>query len=109
MTLSTDKLDEERSDVANPSTPMDTITLISDQEEIICADPVYHDRIDVDYQTTFSPSCITALPRSDYRLATVCYVRLMSGQKPVLVTPQSDGSIQIGGAYVDSIGEELGV
>ncbi len=36
----------------------------------------------------------------------ICYVQLTHQRVPVLVTPQPDGSIWIGGAYLDTIARE---
>jgi len=81
-----------------------TMILISNQEEIICSDPVYYAR---GSSMNFGMSCIVAQLRSDLRLGEICYVELSSGRKPVVVATQKDGSIRISGAYVDSVAGEL--
>jgi len=86
-----------------------TITLISNQEEVICTDPVYHARAGASPQVSFGTSCIVAQPRSDLRFGKICYIQLLASRRPVVVVPQKDGSIRIGGAYVDSIAWELGL
>jgi len=89
------------------STARGTMTLISNQEEIICIDPAYHGRTGSRPTMNFGMSCIVAHPRSDLRIAEICYVELSSGLKPVVVAIQKDGSIRMSGAYVDSIAQEL--
>jgi hypothetical protein len=84
-----------------------TMTLISNREEIICVDPVYHARTGSASLANFGMSCIVAMPRSDLRFGEICYIELSSGRKPVVVASQKDGSIRISGAYVDSVAREL--
>lgn len=84
-----------------------TITLISNQERIVCRDPVYHARIGSDTEADFRTSCIVAWPGSAFEFREICYVQLRAGTRPTVVMSQRDGSIRIFGAYVDSIAREL--
>lgn len=86
-----------------------TLTLIDNQEEIICLHPLYHPRIGSQTTLTTVPSRIEARPRSDLRFNDICYIQLKTGRKAVVIDPQEDGSIRIGGPYVDMIAEELGL
>jgi hypothetical protein len=83
------------------------ITLISNQDEMICTDPVYHARSGSDSLTNIVPSHIVAQPRPGPGFGKICYIALKSGHRPVVVASQNDGSIRLGGAYVDFIAAEL--
>jgi hypothetical protein len=84
-----------------------TITLINNQEEVICHHPLYRPRVGSHATLTTVPSRIEAQPRSDLRFSDICYVQLKTVRKAVVIDPQEDGSIRIGGPNVDMIAEEL--
>ena len=86
-----------------------TITLINNQEDIVCNHPLYHPRVGSHATPNIVPSRIDAQPRSDLSFSDICYVQLKRGRKAVVIDPQEDGSIRIGGPYVDTIAEELGL
>lgn len=86
-----------------------TITLINNQEDIICNHPIYHPRVGSHATLEIVPSRIEAQPRSDRSFSDICYIQLKKGRKAVVIDPQEDGSIRIGGPYVDTIAEELGL
>lgn len=83
------------------------ISIINNQEDIICVHPIYHPRTGSHASVTIEPSWIEARPRSDLTFNDICYIQLKAGPKAVVVDPQKDGSIHIGGPYVDMIADEL--
>lgn len=86
---------------------METISLTSGQREVVCSNPVYYARLDDKDADHLVPSHLIAWPTAGQELDEVCYVRLKKGQVPVLVAPQPDGSVWLGGAYLDRIAAEL--
>jgi hypothetical protein len=86
---------------------METITLISGRQRIACLGPVYYARRDNRSANTHVPSHLVVWPCGKHKLDEICYVRLERERVPVLVTPQPDGSVWIGGAYLDTIAREF--
>lgn len=86
-----------------------TITIINNQEDIICNQPLYHPRVGSHRTQTINPSHIDAQPRSEARFNEIAYIQLPGGPKAVLIAQQQDGSIRLGGPYVDMIAKELDI
>jgi hypothetical protein len=86
---------------------METLTLISGRRRIGCSNPVYHARHDNRVPSRHIPSHLVAWPGNKQTIDEICYVQLTRVRVPVLVTPQADGSIWLGGAYLDTIADEL--
>lgn len=86
---------------------MEIITLISGRQQIACSDPVYYARRDNRSANKPVPSHLVAWPCGEHKLDEICYIRLERERVPVLVTPQSDGSVWLGGAYLDTIARDL--
>lgn len=86
---------------------METITLISGRLQIRCLEPVYYARHANRSPAKHEPSHLVAWPCKPSKIDEICYVRLGRKRVPVLVTPQSDGSVWLGGAYLDTIAREL--
>lgn len=84
-----------------------SMTLISGRRRIMCSDPVYYARHDRRAAEAHTPSHLVAWPAGPDRLDEICYVLLAQEKVPVLVTPQTDGSVWLGGAYLDRIAREL--
>lgn len=85
---------------------METILLISGTQTISCTDPTYYARHDDRTPGKHVPSHLVARPCREHKPDEICYVQLTHQRVPVLVTPQPDGSIWIGGAYLDTIARE---
>jgi len=86
---------------------METIILISGKKQIPCSDLVYFARQDKQAVRTHVPSHLVAWPSVEHTFDEICYIRLKRGRVPVLVAPQPDGSVWLGGAYLDTIAREL--
>jgi hypothetical protein len=86
---------------------METITLISGREKVVCSDPVYYARIESARSERITPSHIVAWPPDVSALGEISYVQLKDSRVPILVDPQKDGSVWLGGAYLDVIAGEL--
>lgn len=86
---------------------METIILISGKKQIPCSNLVYFARQDQQAVRTHVPSHLVARPSIELTLDEICYVRLKRGRVPVLVAAQPDGSVWLGGAYLDTIAQEL--
>ena len=86
---------------------MNTITLFSNRQRIECSDPVYYARHDDRAPGKHVPSHLVAWPSHEQKIDEICYVQLIQDRVPVLVTAQPDGSIWLGGAYLDTIAGEL--
>ena len=84
-----------------------TITLINNQENILCHQALYHPRVGSHRTHTINPSHIDAQPGSSAQFNEIGYVQLQAGPKAVLIAQQPDGSIRLGGPYVDMIAKEL--
>lgn len=84
-----------------------TLTLSNSQVNVICSDPIYSPRSGSCSHADFVPSCIVTLPGSDQGFCEICYIKLRSGWRPVVVTRQKDGQVRLAGAYIDSIAGEL--
>ena len=83
------------------------ITLICGRQRVECSDPVYYSRRDNSSADKHVPSHLVAWPRSEDKMDEICYIRLERERVPVLVTSQPDGSVWLGGAYLDTIAREF--
>lgn len=86
---------------------METITLISGREKVVCSNPVYYARIGSARSERITPSHIVAWPQDGSALGEISYVQLKDARVPILVDRQKDGSVWLGGAYLDVIAGEL--
>jgi hypothetical protein len=86
-----------------------TITVINDKKDIICDEPLYYARNSSPKSLSSPRSRIDAHPLSHPRFNEIGFVQLHGGQKAVLIAPQKDGSIRLGGPYVDMIAKELDI
>lgn len=86
---------------------METITLISGREKVVCSHPVYYARIGSAQSEHITPSHIVAWPQDLGTLGEISYVQLKDARVPILVDRQKDGSVWLGGAYLDVIAGEL--
>lgn len=86
---------------------METIILISGKKQIPCSDLVYFARRDKQAVQTHLPSHLVAWPSVEHTFDEICYIRLRRERVPVLVAAQPDGSLWLGGAYLDTIAREL--
>jgi hypothetical protein len=86
---------------------METITLISGREKVVCSNPVYYARIGSAQSERVTPSHIVAWPQDMSALGEISYVQLKDSRVPILVARQKDGSVWLGGAYLDVIAGEL--
>jgi len=84
-----------------------TITLICGRQRVECSDPVYYAKRDHSSADKHVPSHLAAWPHSEDKLDQICYVRLEGQRVPVLVTSQPDGSVWLGGAYLDTVAREF--
>ena len=84
-----------------------TIVLISGTTEIVCENPVYYARRSKSVVRKLVPSHVVVHSKLEPHLDEICYIRLSRGRVPVLVTVQPDGTIWLGGAYLDTIAAEL--
>jgi len=83
------------------------ITLISGKRQITCSEPVYFARRDNNVPQQHVPSHLVAWPSAKSAFEEICFIRLERERIPVLVLPQPDGSIWLGGAYLDTIARKL--
>lgn len=74
---------------------------------MVCAAPVYGARNEAGSSDHLVPSRIVAWPPKDAVLSRISYVQLSAARVPVLVDRQPDGSVWLGGAYLDRIAREL--
>jgi hypothetical protein len=86
---------------------METITLISGRKRVPCSNPVYYARIGSAESEHIVPSHIVAWPQAGSALGKISYVQLKDARVPILVDGQEDGSVWLGGAYLDVIAGEL--
>lgn len=86
---------------------METITLISGRKKVVCSDPVYYARSGDAHSEHIVPSHIVAWPQAGGALGKISYVQLKDARVPILVDAQKDGSVWLGGAYLDVIAGEL--
>jgi hypothetical protein len=86
---------------------MEPITLISGRRKIVCSNPVYYARTGDGHSEHLVPSHIVAWPQGDAGLLEISYVQLKDARVPILVDYQQDGSVWLGGAYLDVVATEL--
>ena len=86
---------------------METIILISGSKQIPCSGLVYFARRDQQAVQEHVPSHLVARPSVEHTFDEICYIRLKRERVPVLVAAQPDGSVWLGGAYLDTIAREL--
>lgn len=86
---------------------METITLINGEEEVPCEAPVYYAREGNRPSERLVPSHVVVQPMRKAAFDEICYVQLGELRIPVLVSPQADGSLWLGGAYLDTIAAQL--
>jgi len=86
---------------------METITLICGRKKVVCSNPVYYARSGGERSERLVPSHVVAWPQADVTLREVSYVQLKDARVPVLVDCQPDGSVWLGGAYLDVVAGEL--
>lgn len=88
---------------------MEIISVFSGQRRIECSAPVYYARRDNRVPSKHVSSHLVAWPSSADGFDEICYIRLKHECVPVLVTSQPDGSVWLGGAYLDTIAREFGL
>ena len=86
---------------------METITLISGRRKVVCSNPIYYARAGGGRLGKVVPSHLVASPPGNVVLGEVSYVQLKDARVPILVAHQPDGSVWLGGAYLDVIASEL--
>lgn len=86
---------------------METIVLINGEDEVLCRDPIYYARKESWPSEQMVPSHVVVHPTRNASLNEICYVQLSEMRAPVLVSPQADGSLWLGGAYLDAIAAQL--